>query len=165
MTVCRVEPLIFRRVSHILEGRASMAQPFLSPHSHHPYLPALHLEMAMWGLHQELDLPLLVGLQVSGSPSCMSGAELERLPSLCFLEALAGLTAWKWGEQRIHQAPDLQPPLHIRAPPLCPALSLDHCFKPSCPPLCSTACFPNPWHLAYHGERGGGGGASGVLAL
>lgn len=140
MSRLRVEPLIFRRVSHILEDRASMAQPFLSPHSHHPYLPALHLEMAMWGFHHELDLPLLVRLQVSGPSSCMSGAELERLPSLSFLEAIAGLTAWKWGEQRIHPTPDLQPPLHIRAPSLCPAPSLDHCFKPSCPPAALRHC-------------------------
>lgn len=130
MSRLRVGPLIFRRVSHTLEDRASMAQPFLSPHSHHPYLSALQLEMVMWGLHHELDLPLLVRLQVSGP----SQAELKRLPSLSFLKALAGLTAWKSEEQRIHRAPDFQPLLHIRAPSPCPAPSLDHCFKWSCLP-------------------------------
>lgn len=139
MSRLRVEPLIFRRVSHILEDRASMAQPFLSPHSHHPYLPALYLEMAMWGFHHELDLPLLVTLQVSGPFSCMSGAELERLPSLSFLEALAGLSLEVGGAENTSSPRSAATaPYQSPIPLSCP--SLDHCFKPSCPPAALRHC-------------------------
>lgn len=69
-----------------------------------PFLPipailvlVSHLEMAMGG-DRDLDLPLLVRLQVSGSSSWVSeGPEGERSLLLRPPQALR-LTAWEWEE-------------------------------------------------------------------
>lgn len=137
----------------------------LSPHSCHPELLALlsHPEVAMWGLHQELDLPLWLGCK-SASPRFVLMREWGRAGEATVVPSQSScwtrsLELAEWGMQG---APGLQPSLHIRSPVPRSCPQPGSLFQTSLPcQLLSGAVHPLlPWPLApsLPWERGGGVG-------